>query len=157
MVLDSISDWLGLTRSRLDNLNDNRDNEALIIASDIHALVQLRIQTTGIAYTGSKFSPYSSGYAKQRKKAGAQTRIVDFTLTGEMWRNIRPEIIESTPTKTVVEIKARTANNQMKLTAALTQPASGPRGNILFPNERELAIANEANRQRVVKALTADA
>lgn len=149
----NLREWGEKMLKRAEAMQANRDRDALGIANDLKALVQLRIQTSGVNFAGSKFSPYSEGYKKQRKKAGAQTTVVDFTRTGEMWGNITPEVTQSNETSTVVEITARTPNNQMKLRGALTQPAASPRGNILLPSEDEIAIAQEANKERVIKYL----
>lgn len=146
-----------IMRQRFDRMASNRAKDALVLANDLKALVQLRIQTTGVAYTGRKFNSYSPGYAKKRASIGAQTSIVDFTVTGQMWGNIRAEVVASDSVSTTVDITARDTRNQMKLQGALTQPKSAPRGNLLIPNEQEIATAQEANRQRVLKYLTTDA
>lgn len=150
----NLHEWGELMRKRVQRMNDNRNKDALVISLDLKALVQLRIQSTGKAYTGSVFSPYSEGYKKVRQKAGAQISKRTFTLKGEMWRNIRPEVIGGGATSVVVEIVARDTLNRKKLSAALVQPKSNPAGNILRPNERELQIVQEANKDRVLKYLT---
>ena len=144
-------EWGASLQARLGEMQANRERESLIIASDLKALVQLRIQTSGENYRGSQFSPYSSQYAKTRQKAGAQTSYVDFTVTGQLWANIRPEITESTPTSTTVEIAARDKANIDKMLGALRQPKGAPRGNILLPSEDEVKFVQDAHLERVIK------
>ena len=151
----NLREFSDILKQRVEAMNANRERDALIIASDLKALVQLRIQTTGTAYTGSQFSPYSEGYKKKRAKGGLQTGIVDYTVTGQLWRNIRAEVTGSAANSVTVEITARDELNQAKLRGATVQPKSRPRGNPLIPNEEEIKIVQEANKNRVIKYLTA--
>lgn len=112
-----------------------RQKTALITALDLIALVKLRIQTEGRDANNQSFVPYTLPYAKDRQNFGAQTGFVDFTRTGRMWASIRPEIIEDTIEKTVVEIKSRTAEGQAKLNGQFKK-----RGNILLPTNEEIEI-----------------
>lgn len=149
----NLRDFGNLMRKRLDAMNANREKDTLVIAGDLKALIQLRIQTTGKAYTGATFSPYSASYKETRRKAGAQISYVDFTVTGELWRNIRSAVESSTSDSVTVEITARDKGNIDKLRGALSQPKSSPRGRILTPNEKEISIVQEANKDRVIKYL----
>lgn len=129
---------------RFAEMSANRDRDALNIALEVKALVQLRIQTTGQNYEESLFSPYAPAYAKNRQKAGYQTEYVDFTRTGNLWANVRPEVVESTAVKSVVEITARDAGNQAKLQGAVKK-----RGNILLVSKSEADLIRRLNEQRV--------
>lgn len=150
----NLREWGGKMKLAVEQMNANRQKEGLVIAHDLNAMVWLRIQTTGKAYTGAAFSPYSDGYKKRRRKAKAQTSYVDFTVTGELARNVRPEVVASDSSSVTIEVTARDTKNQLKLKGATVQPKGAPRGNILTPNERELQIAQQANKDRVLKYFT---
>lgn len=129
---------------RFAEMSANRDRDALNIALEVKALVQLRIQTTGQNFDEVLFSPYTAQYAKNRQKAGYQTEYVDFTRSGNLWANVRPEVIESTEVKSVVEITARDDRNQVKLQGAVKK-----RGNILLVSQSEADLIAQLNQQRV--------
>ena len=129
---------------RFAEMSANRDRDALNIALEIKALVQLRIQTRGYNFEETPFSPYTNQYAKRRKKEGYQAEYVDFTKTGRLWANVRPEVAESTPTMTTVEITARDEGNQVKLQGAVRK-----RGNILLVSKIEEDILSRLNQARV--------
>jgi len=129
---------------RFAEMSANRDRDALNIALEVKALVQLRIQTTGQNFEEVLFSPYTNRYAKNRQKAGYQTEYVDFTRSGNLWANVRPEVVESTEVKSVVEITARDDRNQVKLQGAVKK-----RGNILLVSQSEADLISQLNQQRV--------
>ncbi len=129
---------------RFAEMSANRDRDALNITLEAKALVQLRIQTTGQNFDEVLFSPYTAQYAKNRQKAGYQTEYVDFTRSGNLWANVRPEVIESTEVKSVVEITARDDRNQVKLQGAVKK-----RGNILLVSQSEADLIAQLNQQRV--------
>ena len=145
----TLSQWIERMEQRIERLFESRTTEGLRIASDMLALVQLRVQSSGQNYQGSQFAPYTTQYSKTRQKAGYQTNYVDFTRTGEMWRNIRPEVIRNSRSETTIEITARTQRNQ-----DILRGARGKRGNILLPSESEIDTVREANRKRVLNILT---
>jgi len=129
---------------RFAEMSANRDRDALNIALEVKALVQLRIQTTGQNFEEVLFSPYTNQYAKNRNRAGYQTDYVDFTRSGNLWANVRPEVVESTEVKSVVEITARDDGNQVKLQGAVKK-----RGNILLVSQSEADLIAQLNAQRV--------
>jgi hypothetical protein len=129
---------------RFTEMSANRDRDALNIALEIKALVQLRIQTRGYNFEETPFVPYTKAYAKRREDEGYQTEYVDFTRTGRLWANVRPEVAQSTPTVTTVEITARDEGNQAKLRGAVRK-----RGNILLISDPEADILTRLNQQRV--------
>lgn len=148
-------DFAATYRARLVAMQQNRPKEVLIIASELKAQVQFRIQSTGADFTGAAFVGYSPAYSKTRKARGRQTGNVDFTFTGQLWNNIRPVVIANDETSTTVEVGAQDAGNRAKLLAALRQPAGSPRGKIVQPSAREIALAQEANQMRIAKYLQA--
>jgi len=113
------------------------------------ALVQDRVQSSGVNYQGSKFAPYTTQYAKSRRKAGYQTNYVDFTRTGQLWGNIAPEVTSNSRTKATITIQARTQRN-----IDILRGARAKRGNILRPSPDEIEIVREANRKRILNVLT---
>lgn len=132
-----------------EEMRRNRPAETLVIANDALALIKLRIQTSGESAAGSPYEGYTSIYAKYGRRAkGYQDDYVDFTRTGNMFKSIRPEVIENTVDRTVVEIKARDRESQTKLNGQFRK-----RGNILEPSESEIRMVNEANRDRIDKYL----
>ena len=146
-------DFTATYRARLENLQKNRPKEVLIIASELKAQVQFRIQSRGQDFTGAAFVGYSPAYTGIRKQQGRQTAHVDFTFTGQLWNNIRPVVIANTETSTTVETGAQDAGNRAKLYGALSHPAENPRGKIVQPARSEIDLAQEANKIRIQKYL----
>jgi hypothetical protein len=134
-------------RQNLADLRANRERELLIIGNDLSALIKIRVQGSGENYLNTKFSPYTPGYEKQRRKAGAQTQYVDFTRTGRLWASVYPDVEGNSAVMTVV-ISAHGQDNINKVEGAVKK-----RGNILRPSQEELDLAEEANNQRVLKYL----
>lgn len=126
----------------------NREAEALKIALDQIALVKLRIQTRGESAEGSRFSPYTPDYARERRGAGYQIGFVDFTRTGKMWAAIQPTVTQSDMLSATVEIAGADEKTRQMLRGHI-----GKRGNILSPNAAERALIASANRQRILKRL----
>lgn len=128
-------------------LRQNRRDEVLRISSDLKALVQLRIQTSGESPTGGAFAPYTSKYAKYgRRNLGYQDQYFDFTRTGQAFANIRPIVTEDTDDSTTVTVSGVNQDTNDKLRGQVRK-----RGNILTPNNEELDIVREANRRRIQK------
>lgn len=125
----------------------NREAEALRISLDALALIKLRIQTKGEAYTGSPFPPYVPGYAKERKASGYQVGYVDFTRTGRMWANVQPEVERSSAFSATVVVRG-----QSDYSREIIAGAARKRGNILQPSRDEIEFVRQANRQRILKA-----
>lgn len=122
-----------------------RRKSALITAFDLIALVKLRVQTQGKDSNNVSFVPYTLPYAKEVKRQGGNPNKVTFTRTGRMWAAIKPEIIEDTIERTVVEIKARTQDAQNKLNGQFRK-----RGNILLLTDEEIEIALEGHLERIL-------
>lgn len=131
---------------RVAELNANRPRDVLQMALEFKALIQLRIQERGYNFEERPFTPYTPAYAKRRVAKGLQDKYVDYTDTGRLWANVRPEVIENTETKTVVEITARDDGNQVKLQGAVKK-----RGNILLPSQNEVDLLSQLNRERLAR------
>lgn len=117
-------------------LNDSSGlaEDALLSANDALALRQLNTQELGVGSIGT-YEGYTPEYKRDRVKYGVQTSVVDFTVTGSLWRSVQTELIKSTPRQATVEIKARDSANQAKINGAFKK-----RGNILEPTREEQEI-----------------
>jgi predicted lipoprotein len=134
-------------RANLAELRRNREQEVKTIASDLVALIKIRIQGSGQNYLNTRFSPYTKDYAKQRAAKGAQISYVDFTRSGRLFASVYPETDNSAGVVTV-EITAHGQDNIDKVRGAVKK-----RGNILRPSKEELQLAEQANQERVKKYL----
>ena len=146
-------EYISRQRALLKEMAANRARETLAITFDLYQQGRFRINTSGVDWTGQKFSPYSPGWAKNRKKRGRQVAFVDFNDTGRLQANVRPSVVSATPVSTVIELSAQNQENNAKLLGALNTPKGNPRGNILRPSAQEIDNAAEANRQRIQKYL----
>lgn len=133
-------------RENLERFKQEREEQTLRITNDLAALVKLRIQTSGRNFQGSPFAPYTPEYSQTRSNAGFQTGYVDFTRTGRLMANIQARVVEVSEGKTRVEIAPDRQENFDKLRGALKK-----RGNILRPSADEIALAADANRERIAK------
>ena len=142
-------EYISLMRGNLEAMNANRDQEVMIIAFDLTALVKQRVQTSGLDSSEQPFSPYTPEYAKYRAKGGYQVGYVDFTVSGRLWASIRPRVIRSDKYSTTIEVTTRDEHNQ-----DILKGASIKRGNIIYPSLTEIGIAAQANRERIQKYLS---
>ena len=125
----------------------NRQTDALKIAADLKALIQLRIQTSGNDSQGQRFSPYTTAYAKYGRNAqGYQSEYFDFTRTGRAFSNISPQVTDQSRNITVVQVTGRSNETLLKLAGQVKK-----RGNILTPSSSEIDITSKANAQRILK------
>lgn len=147
MYLMDINDFIRQFENARAEIKANRKDEALRIALDLKALIQLRIQTKGENSQGAKFKPYTKGYAKYgRENKGYQSSYFDFTRTGRAFSNILPEVIKDNETTTEVSIGGRSQLTRAKLGGQVQY-----RGNILLPNKSELDMVKQANIDRIKK------
>jgi hypothetical protein len=149
-----LNDYIERIKQARERLISNRQSESLQIAQDILALVQYRVQSTGTNYLSASFAPYSQQRTQQRQQRGRQTRYVDFTDTGELWRSIAPRISANSESATEVTIDARDTRNKEKLDKALIQPRQNPRGNILMLSSDDIDDLTAAHGARIAKYLS---
>lgn len=149
-----LNDYIERIKQARERLIANRQSESLQIAQDIIALVQYRIQATGTNYLNASFAPYGQRRATERQQRGRQTRYVDFTDTGELWRSIAPRISFNSESATEVTIDARDTRNKEKLDKALIQPRQNPRGNILMLSSDDIDDLTAAHGARIAKYLS---
>lgn len=146
-------EYIESLRARIAALQANRARDALRIATDLNALVRLRINTSGRDSMNRPFTPYSPGYAQQRQQKGRQASFVDFNFTGRLQAATRSYVEKEDKNAVVIITTAKGRDNQAKLRGAMTQPKGRPRGNILLASQQEIAQAQQANLQRVMKYL----
>lgn len=147
-IITNIGEFKEEIRRVKISLVSQRADVLLKVASDVLALTKRRVQQTGINSDGDSFEGYTTPYSKVRKKKGLQIQRVDFTDTGRMWTSIRPELIENTQERTVIEVKPSTQAEQDKLNGQFKK-----RGNILLPSAEELRIAQEIAEECVEEIL----
>jgi len=141
----SVRDLLNRIRGAKQRLIDEREADALRIANDQVALLKNRIQSSGVSASGNPFADYSEQYAEKRKTGGYQIDFVDFTVTGQMWANVRAQVVRSNVFSCTVEIAG--ANERAR---NIINGAAGKRGNILEPTADELQILRDLNRERIL-------
>lgn len=145
MTLKELANAFGRMRQDLTN---NRQKDAALIAADLTALVKIRIQSTGKNFEEQQFEDYTTPYAKKRKKRGLQTQRVDFTDTGRMWASVQPRVTAHNDRTTQITVKAGDDENQTKLNGQFRK-----RGNILLPTEKELQRIQALNKRRVIRVM----
>lgn len=88
---------------------------ALTVGLDGKALIQQRVQEKGLDSNGNSTGSYSDPYAKRRSKKGRQTKYVDLTDTGEMWRSTGFKEKRQDSRETVITIAGRDQFTQDKI------------------------------------------
>jgi hypothetical protein len=129
-----------------NDLIANREADALRIVLDQTALLKLRIQSTGKDFQGAPFPDYVPAYKNKRQKEGYQIQFVDLTRTGRTLASIEPSIVESSIFAATVIIQGGNSESQ-----AILRGLSKKRGNVLRFSEQEIALAQRANRERILK------
>lgn len=80
-----------------------------------NALINKRVELSGIDADGGFFSDYSEGYAKKRAKEGRQTSYKDFSFTRELWKSIGVTLQATQQGKVVVVYEPKDQTNKDKL------------------------------------------
>lgn len=88
-------------------------------------------------------------YETYRRYLGLPTDKRTLTVTGDMFRKVRQEIIEHNQFVTIVEIRGGDAFSQNKV----NWNSNDLGGSILRPNKQELAMVERANKERIRKVL----
>jgi hypothetical protein len=128
-------------------LAESRQRNGLLIASDGFALVANRVQNTGVDMDGQKMPLYSEGYKALRKSLGLPVDKRTLTFSGDMFSDIRPEIIEHNDEVTIIEIKARASFNQAKINFN----SKTIEKSIIGFSKEDKAFITEANQKRIQK------
>lgn len=158
-------------------LESTREEESVRIANDMFSVTRLRIQQEREDSTGSKFGNYSvalvprwygeakalSAGAKQRIRGGdyfqsykdfreadgLQTEALDFTRTGQMFQQSGVTEIENTTNTTIVKI-----GGQTEYAKRILGYHNERFGNILQPNEEEVQLVVDAQRERIEELIS---
>jgi hypothetical protein len=129
----------------LNELDNNRENDTLLIAKEARALIVRRVQNTGKDYRDKQMGTYSTNplplfyydqilsksqqlaakklqkikggvsYKDARKIAGRRTNFVDLTFSGAMWAGTVAIIDSQTPNSVTATITGRTQETRDKL------------------------------------------
>ena len=159
-----------------EEINATRENESILVGKETTALIRNRVQTEKINADGQPFGQYSralvprwyfygrsiSGGAENKIKTGdwfqsyadfkeannQDPNDINFTFTGDMWRNTGVNSVKSTAATTTVTIGGQTTRAQN------IQEWQQPRyGNILATNEQERQFIKEAHEERIIKII----
>lgn len=138
----NLQSYISELKARKEEFLKERTNTRLKIILDLKALIALRIQTTGRNYDDEAFAPYSPDYQKRKEKdfENARSGIVDFTVTGNLWRNLKATVTEESDDRIVVSLQADNDTDQAKLNSFVSKW-----GNILRPSQEEIDIVRQAN------------
>ena len=166
------------TRIKLaaEAINAQRENESILIGRETVALIRNRVQNDKLNAEGQPFGQYSRALVPQwffynkalslgadrRLKTGdwfvsyedwrdmnnLNTGDINFTFSGDMWRNTGVTSVKSTNNSTTVTIGGQTTRAQN------IQEWQEPRyGNILEANEEEKQLIYDAHAERINKIL----
>jgi len=146
----NIREYINELKARKQRFLEERTNTRLRILVDLKALMALRIQTTGKNYEDEDFAAYEDSYqaVKELEFENARNGIVDFTVTGNLWRNIKPVLESEDENEIVFVLRADNDTDEAKLTSFIEKW-----GNILRPSAEELDIVRQANLELYNKLL----
>ena len=135
-------------RQTVQALNDSRENESILIAKELTALVRRRVQNEKVNSEGVPFGTYSPFWANVRANNNLPTDLKNYTFSGDMWRNTGPILVDNTAASTTVTIGGQTSR-----AAALLGFNSERDGDLIAPNEQEIQFVTEAHEERVFNIL----
>lgn len=138
-----------------------RDMPDLItgFAHDVIANVQERVQMQGKNSQGGRLKAYTKAYEKFKKnpqnyKRGQElglassrfTGVVDYTLTGRMWADIRVLKVESNGSSVRAKVGAFNQENVNKLISLQKRDGLNP----IAPSAEEVEIAKENLKENIL-------
>jgi hypothetical protein len=156
----------------VEEINATREEESILIGDELRKQVRTRVQKQKVNADGSPFGQYSQAllpqwffydksktdtaedkirsgdwfisYADFREANDLYSGDIDFTFTGDMWRNTGVTEVQNNGDSVVVFIGGQTTR------AANILEWQEPRyGNILEANEEEEKFVEEAHRERI--------
>ena len=168
----SFSDFAMKIKLMADEMNATREEEAILIGKETVALIRNRVQNEKVDADGSPFGQYSQAkvpqwffygkslslgadkelhtgewfvsYEEFRYMNNLNTGDINFTFSGDMWKNTGVTEVESSDGSTTVYLGGQTDR------AAQIYEWQEPRyGRILEPNEEEIEFVNEAHLERI--------
>lgn len=144
--VSNFSDFLNQFRSNVDKFRSQRNDLLLGAVLDTKALIQFRIQSEGRNSELIDFDPYTPAYQRSKEKfsPNARSGIVDFTVSGRLWRNIKAFIVEESPERIIIELRADNELDQVKLNSFLKKW-----GNILTPSQEEIDMLAQVQLSRL--------
>ena len=156
----------------VEEINATREEESILIGDELRKQVRTRVQKQKVNADGSPFGQYSQAllpqwffydksktdtaedkirsgdwfisYADFREVNDLYSGDIDFTFTGDMWRNTGVTEVQNDGDSVVVFIGGQTTR------ASNILGWQEPRyGNILEANEEEERFVEEAHRERI--------
>jgi len=132
----------------IDELEETRERESILIGQELTALVRRRVQNDKVNSIGSLFTPYTPAWAKIREDNNLQAEQKDFTFSGLMWKNIGVTDVDNNSGVTEVSIGGQTERS-----ATILEGQSTRDGNIIETNEQEVQFVVEAHQERIFGVL----
>ena len=153
-------------------LINNREQDSIVIASDTMALVRLRVQTDKEDADGLEFGQYSEAvvpqwmlygkslsdgaeskikdgewfqsYSDLREANNLETDAIDFTFSGDMWRNTGITNVQNTGFSTTVNLGGQTDR-----ASDIIGYQEERYGNIIAISDEEEQLVVEAHEERI--------
>lgn len=153
-------------------ISEQREQLALIYASDLTAKITDRLLNEGVSADGKKFPLYSeknlplkvaealikksnrpsakikqgeTSYKDVRKTLGLPTDKRTHSFTNDMIKSIRPTVADNNKYLTIVEIKSSDAANQKKL----NENSKRMGVSLLKANQKEKQLIEDLNLERI--------
>ena len=164
-------------KNLVEELNATREADSVLIATEAIALVRRRVQNEKVDKDGSAFGQYSQAlvprwylydrsnsqgaddrirngpwfqsYADLREANGLSSTDIDFTFSGEMFRNTGVTSVSSQGATVTVEVGGQTDSAQDKLDYQQERY-----GNIIALSKEEEIIVGEAYAERINNLIT---
>lgn len=163
-------------RAMAAEIRANRENSAIQTAMEAAALIRNRVQNEKVNAQGQSFGQYSetpvpkyfyygkslSGGAEDKVRKGKfelsynefrdinnlNTGDINFTFTGDTWRNVGVEDVQNSEDSTTVIIGGMTQRSK-----DILEWQSEAKGEIIALNEQELQFVVEAQAERIIDVI----
>lgn len=116
----NIRDLINSIESSKSELIKTRRDDMFKVAFDYIALLRIRL-ANGTNADGNSFTAYSPRWARDRNERGRQIEKKDYNDTGQLYRNISPQVITDDDNNTIIEIAPSTQDDINKVAGALNQ------------------------------------
>lgn len=165
-----------LINTMINDLQTNRQSESVLIATESVALVRLRVQNSKQDSDGQSFGQYSQAkvpkwfFKGKSLSNGAEDRVkkapffisyaefrdlnnlpsddINFTFSGDMWRNVGVTNVEDETDITSVDIGGQTTRSK-----ELLGYHNDRFGNILELNEQEIQFIVDSHEERIFNTI----
>jgi hypothetical protein len=148
----SLGDTINALDALIQEIEAGLPQQMEVLAMDGLALIQDRIQTTGKDSKGNSLKPYTVAYRKwkdnpQNTKRGKELGLgssrysgtVDYTLTGDTWKNTKVISVDTNDGRTVAVIGPITEHSQMIMGTLKERDGESP----ITLSQEEIAILQE--------------